>query len=107
MCIPVVHRPESSHLCVTLSLYFLISYHYSLMNLVPQDGCHFPGFVALDFQAELEDGSSVANKENFVLEPFIELLVGERFSACQVIAAGAAFENLAGAHRIEFTKIWK
>ena len=31
-----------------------------------------PGFVALDFQAELEDGSSVADKENFVLEPFIE-----------------------------------
>ncbi len=100
-------RRWSSQLGGTLSLYFLISYHYALMNLVPQDRCHFPGFVALDFQAELEDGSSVADKENFVLEPFIELLATDKYSGCQVIAAGAAFENLAGAHRIEFTKIWK
>jgi chromosome segregation ATPase len=100
-------RRWSSQLGGTLSLYFLISYHYSLMSLVPQDGCHFPGFVALDFQAELEDGSSVADKENFVLEPFIELLADDQFAGCQVIAAGAAFENLAGGHRIEFTKIWK
>ena len=100
-------RRWNNQLGGTLSLYFLIAYHYSLMSLVPHSECHFPGFVALDFQAELEDGSSVADKENFVLEPFIELLTNKEFSGCQVIAAGAAFENLMGAHRIEFTKIWK
>lgn len=100
-------RRWNSQLGGTLSLYFLIAYHYSLMSLVPHAGCHFPGFIALDFQAELEDGSSVADKENFVLEPFIELLATKEYAGCQVIAAGAAFENLVGAHRIEFTKIWK
>jgi energy-coupling factor transporter ATP-binding protein EcfA2 len=100
-------RRWNSQLGGTLSLYFLIAYHYSLMCLVTRAGCHFPGFVALDFQAELEDGSSVADKENFVLEPFIELLASNEFLGCQVIAAGAAFENLVGAHRIEFKKIWK
>ena len=100
-------RRWNSQLGGTLSLYFLISYHYSLMTLADKEGCHFPGFVALDFQAELEDGPSVADRENFVLEPFIELLATEKYSACQVIAAGAAFENLVGAHRIEFSKIWK
>lgn len=100
-------RRWNSQLGGTLSLYFLISYHYSLMSLADKDECHFPGFVALDFQAELEDGPSVADRENFVLEPFIELLATEKYSGCQVIAAGAAFENLVGAHRIEFKKIWK
>lgn len=100
-------RRWDSQLGGTLSLYFLIAYHYALMHLVAHGGCHFPGFVALDFQAELEDGSSVADKENFVLEPFIELLATKEFAGCQLIAAGAAFENLVGAHRIEFKKIWK
>jgi uncharacterized small protein (DUF1192 family) len=100
-------RRWNSQLGGTLSLYFLISYHYTLMSLANKAGCHFPGFVALDFPAELEDGSSVADRENFVLEPFIGLLAIERYSGCQLIAAGVAFENLVGAHRIEFTKIWK
>jgi uncharacterized coiled-coil protein SlyX len=100
-------RRWNSQLGGTLSLYFLISYHYALMSLTDKEGCHFPGFIALDFQAELEDGSSVADKENFVLEPFIDLLATEKYSGCQVIAAGAAFENLTGAHRNEFSKIWK
>lgn len=100
-------RRWNSQLGGTLSLYFLIAYHYSLMSLADKEGCHFPGFIALDFQAELEDGPSVADRENFVLEPFIELLATEPYSGCQVIAAGAAFENLVGAHRIEFGKIWK
>jgi hypothetical protein len=100
-------RRWNSQLGGTLSLYFLIAYHYSLMSLADKEGCHFPGFIALDFQAELEDGPSVADRENFVLEPFIELLATEPYIGCQVIAAGAAFENLVGAHRIEFGKIWK
>ncbi|MFO1043284.1 MAG: hypothetical protein U0941_15935 [Planctomycetaceae bacterium] len=100
-------RRWNSQLGGTLSLYFLIAYHYSLMSLADKEGCHFPGFVALDFQAELEDGPSVADRENFVLEPFIELLATEPYCGCQLIAAGASFENLVGAHRIEFGKIWK
>ena len=54
-------RRWNSQLGGTLSLYFLISYHYSLMSLADKEGCHFPGFVVLDFQAELEDGPSVAD----------------------------------------------
>src|SRR5262245_47735734 len=57
----------------TLTLFFLIAYHYSLMGLSTKDGCHSPGFLVLDFPAELEDGTSIADKENFVLEPFVEL----------------------------------
>ena len=91
----------------TLTLYFLISYHYALMSLTTRSECNYPGLLLLDFPAELEDASSVADKENFVIEPFLSLLSQPGMEFTQVIAAGSAFENLEGANRIEFHKIWK
>lgn len=91
----------------TLTLYFLIAYHYALINLTSLPNCNYPGLVLLDFPAELEDASSVADKENFVIEPFVSLLGQSGMASTQLIAAGSSFENLEGAHRIEFRKIWK
>jgi hypothetical protein len=91
----------------TLTLYFLIAYHYALINLTSLPSCNYPGLVLLDFPAELEDASSVADKENFVIEPFVSLLGQPNMEATQLIAAGSSFENLEGAHRIEFRKIWR
>lgn len=90
----------------TLSLYFLIAYHYGLLTLFGRPGCHYPGLVILDFPPVLEDGSSVKDKENFVLEPFVALLDKSEFTNSQVIAAGSSFEGLEGAHRIELTRVW-
>jgi hypothetical protein len=91
----------------TLTLYFLIAYHYALMSLVINPQFNYPGFLLLDFPAELEDADSVADKENFVIEPFVALLAKEGMEATQVIAGGSSFENLKGSNRIEFSKIWK
>jgi hypothetical protein len=90
----------------TLSLYFLIGYHYALMTLMSHPECHFPGLCILDFPAQLE-GTSVADRENFVLEPFVELLSRQDMGNAQVIAAGSAFDGLPAANRIELTNIWK
>jgi len=98
-------RKWDTQLGGTLSLYYLLAYHYALMGLVKVDSYHFPGFLALDFPAEL-DGASTRDTENFAVEPFVTLLATEGFQACQVIATGAAFEGLKGANRIEFTKVW-
>lgn len=100
-------RKWNSQLGGTLSLYFLIAYHYALMSLAREDSCHFPGFVVMDFPAELEDGASVKDTENFVIEPFVRLLASDGYENCQLIVAGGAFENLEGANRIEFSKIWR
>lgn len=100
-------RKWESQLGGTLSLYFLIAYHYALLSLTNEDSCHFPGFLVIDFPAELEDGSSIKDKENFVVEPFVDLLALDGYQNCQVIAAGGAFEALKGANRIEFSKIWR
>jgi DNA repair exonuclease SbcCD ATPase subunit len=99
-------RKWDSQLGGTLQLYYLIAYHYALMSLVKHSTCHFPGFLALDFPAEV-DGASTRDTENFAVEPFVKLLAGDPYRGCQVIAAGVAFENLTGAHRIGFSKIWK
>ena len=90
----------------TLTLYFFIAYHYGLLRLFERTDCHYPGLLLLDFPAVLEDGSSVHDKENFVVEPFIELLGRPEYAHTQVIAAGSAFENLAGANRIELEHVW-
>ena len=90
----------------TATLFFLIAYHYGLMALTGQPGRHYPGFLVLDFPAELDDGTSVGDKENFVLEPFVDLLARGGLTSAQVIAAGSSFENLEGVHRIKLERIW-
>jgi hypothetical protein len=93
----------------TQTLIFLLAYQYALLSLTLVEGCHFPGFTALDFQAKLEDGSPgiTRDKENFVLRPFIKLLSSEGMENTQMIVAGSAFEGLEGINRIPLTKIWK
>jgi hypothetical protein len=90
----------------TLSLYFFLAYHYSLFALSERADCHFPGLLILDFPPTLEDGSSVKDKENFVLQPFLAKLTEDSFRHTQIIAAGNAFEGLAAANRIELHEVW-
>lgn len=91
----------------TQKLYFFLAYHYALMDLVRFDSSRFPGFLMLDFPAKVEDGTTIADKENFLLEPFVELLKKKEMTGCQVIAAGRSFKDLQDVRRIELTKIWK
>jgi hypothetical protein len=77
-------------------------YHYALLSLTPKPSCHYPGISILDFPPEL-DGVSVSDTENFVLEPFVNLLSQQ---PGQVIAAGSAFAGLEGGNRIELSRVW-
>lgn len=90
----------------TLTLYFLIAYHFALLNLTGGQKFHYPGLAILDFQAKLDDGTIVKDQENFILEPFGELLRQPHMQESQVIAAGAAFDGLKDANRIELEHIW-
>lgn len=91
----------------TLTLYFVLAYQYALMQLRTRPNRNHPGLVLLDFPAQLEDGTSVADKENFVLEPFLGLCEQLAPDAGQVIGMGSAFENFAAATRIELTTVWQ
>lgn len=96
----------STKLGGTLRLYFLFSYHYALLRLTEEDGRHYPGLVILDLPPTIEDDSTIRDKENFVVEPFIDLMNRPGMEKTQVIVAGAAFEGLEGAHRIELNHVW-
>lgn len=96
-----------SKLGATLKCYFLLSYHYSLMLLSRRDGCHYPGFGIVDFPPTLADGAVIADKENFLIEPFIDL-INNNLSRCgQLIVTGNSFVKVEGANRIELKKVYK
>jgi uncharacterized Zn finger protein (UPF0148 family) len=90
----------------TQRLYFLFSYHYALMNLAHFDGTLFPSFIMLDFPASLEDRAAIADKENFILEPFVDLLRQPEMLGCQILAAGRSFQELKGVNLHEFNEVW-
>jgi hypothetical protein len=47
---------------------------------------------------------SVEDKENFIVQPFIDLLGQEAYAGAQVIITGASFQGLEGVHRNKLTK---
>ncbi|WP_369725613.1 hypothetical protein AB8Z38_13365 [Bradyrhizobium sp. LLZ17] len=88
----------------TDSLYFLVAYHYGLLTLSAQAQCHYPGLAILDMPAEFA-GELIEDKENFIVQPFIELLEREKFSRTQMIITGASFVRLEGAARRHLTEV--
>lgn len=93
----------STKLGGTLSLYFLLAYHYALLSLTKDEGCHYPGLAVLDLPPKLDDGSVVKYQENFVLEPFVRMRANGKV---QVIVTGDSFEELENVHRIELETVW-
>ena len=98
-----------SSLSSTTMMYFLAAYNYALLSLSNKDQYHYPSFSILEFPANFVDGAQnieVRNLENFVLEPFVELVSQEGMQNTQVIAVGRAFQGLENVHRIELTQVW-
>ncbi|HPO85110.1 MAG TPA: hypothetical protein PLN86_04590 [Candidatus Hydrogenedentes bacterium] len=96
-----------SQLGGTLILYFLLSYQYALLNLTKFEQCNYPGIAIIDLPAQLGDDSTIRDKENFVVEPFIKLLKQREMRGSQLIMTGAAFESLEGVNKISLTNVWK
>ncbi len=88
----------------TDTLYFLMAYNYGLLSLSPRPQTHYPGLVIIDVPGEFS-GESVGDKENFIVQPFIDLLKDEAFEGAQLIITGAAFSGLAGVHVQALTKV--
>lgn len=81
----------------TDSLYFLMAYQYGLLTLSPLQGTHYPGFSIIDVPGEFS-GEAILDKENFIVQPFIDLLSAPKFEGAQLIITGAAFTGLHGVH---------
>jgi hypothetical protein len=95
----------SAKLGGTLALYFFISYHFGLLQLTSRSGFNYPGLLLLDLPAELEPSESIADRENFILQPFIDL--ARKREDVQVIVAGSSFAGLADINRITLSHVWQ
>jgi transcriptional regulator with XRE-family HTH domain len=89
----------------TDSLFFLMAYHYGLLTLSVQSECHYPGTAIIDLPGEFA-GEAVEDKENFIVQPFIDLLGNGQFAGAQAIVTGAAFTGLQNAHRQTLNEIY-
>jgi hypothetical protein len=87
------------------TLYFLMAYHYGLLSLSDKSGLHYPGLSIIDLPGDFL-GESVEDKENFIVQPFIDLLESEAFEGAQVIITGAAFRGLSNVHRQTLDEIY-
>lgn len=103
--IRVGSRRWHSALGGTDTLYFLMAYHYGLMMLSNTPECHYPGLSIIDVPAEFS-GEAVEDKENFIVQPFIELLAREEYARGQLIITGASFSGLDNAHRLQLKDVY-
>jgi hypothetical protein len=90
-------RRWSTALGGTDSLYFLMAYHYGLLSVSPRPSCHYPGIAIIDLPGEFL-GEAIEDKENFIVQPFVDLLDKDGFEGVQMVITGASFTGLAGAH---------
>ncbi len=74
-----------------------MAYHYGLLSLGDKAGCHYPGLAIIDVPGEFS-GEAIEDKENFIVQPFIDLLARKEFEGAQLIITGASFTGLAGVH---------
>ena len=89
----------------TDTLYFLMAYHYGLLTLGKIPQCHYPGLSIIDVPGEFS-GEAVGDKENFIVEPFIELLDQDEYRGAQLIITGESFTGLEGVHRLPLNHVY-
>jgi len=89
----------------TDTLYFLMAYQYGLMTLSDKPERHYPGVSIIDLPAEFS-GEAVEDKENFIVQPFINLLTTDDYQGAQLIITGASFAGLIGVHRKHLAHVY-
>lgn len=98
-------KPWNAVLGGTDTLYFLMAYHYGLLSLSAEPKCNYPGFSVIDLPGEFS-GEAIEDKENFIVQPFIDLLKTKDYMGAQLIMTGAAFVGLKGANFISFDHVY-
>jgi hypothetical protein len=88
----------------TDTLYFLMAYQFGLLTLSDKDGAHYPGLSIIDLPGEFS-GEEIEDKENFIIQPFIDLVGSESYLGSQVIITGASFKGLEGVSRLALNEV--
>ncbi len=89
----------------TDTLYFLMAYQYGLLTLSDKSNCHYPGLSLIDLPGDFA-GEAIEDKENFIVQPFIDLLTQDMYDNAQLIITGASFAGLENVHREHLNKLY-
>jgi len=89
----------------TDTLCFLMAYHYGLLTLSDKAERHYPGVSIIDVPGEFS-GEAVEDKENFIVQPFIDILAREEYGGAQVLITGVSFAGLVDAYRLQLTNVY-
>ena len=77
-----------------------LAYHYALFSLTKDGHYNYPGLLIIDFPPHFAKAANLRDSETYLLEPFVKLCALPEMKGAQVIIAGRAFDNLAGANFI-------
>jgi predicted nucleic acid-binding Zn-ribbon protein len=102
--IRVGKRRWQSALGGTDTLYFLMAYQFGLLTLSSKDGSHYPGLSIIDVPGEFS-GEAIEDKENFIIQPFIDLVTTADYEGVQVVITGASFKGLDNVNRLTLTGV--
>lgn len=103
--IKVGARRWSAVLGGTDTLYFLMAYQYGLLTLSNKEEYRYPGLSIIDVPGEFS-GEAIEDRENFIVQPFIDLLSKEEYDGCQLIITGASFAGLNEVVRKELRHVY-
>lgn len=84
--------------------YVALGYHYALLKLSGKAGFNYPGFALIDFPMTLADKTSISDKENYLIDPFVDLAAAN--PNVQLVVCGRSFKKLKGGHRTELKQVW-
>ncbi len=105
MTVRVGSRRWQAALGGTDQLYFLMAYQYGLMTLTNKIGCHYPGLSIIDVPGDFA-GEKIGDRENFIVQPFMDLLGTPEYEGAQCIVSGAKFSGLNDVHRISLKHVY-
>jgi hypothetical protein len=72
---------------------------------MPRQVLPLSAFAVIDVPGEFS-GEAVEDKENFMVQPSIDLLARDSFRGAQAIITGAEFTGLQGAHQMRLAEVF-
>lgn len=90
----------------TYKCFLLAAYNYALLSITGVQGSLYPGFSVIDLPPNMTDNRILSEQENYLAEPFIELLSESRLKDAQLILTGHSYSGLKGIHRIDLTQVY-
>lgn len=95
----------SNKLGGTMTLYFLLAYHFGLLRLSGDPLRRYPGLSIIDLPPQLDE-AAVVEMEGFIVQPFLALLRSPEHAGTQLILTGSTFEGVEGVTRIPLDHVW-